>query len=107
MKKLTITAKFCIREITLFIAQDNEKRGLEYARLTEELFFNLPEFVTYKRASESLPKAVQEMPVKGFKGYTLRIMHHSDGVTYLLSAHRPGLTDGMKNRQTRDGLKEV
>ena len=107
MKKITATATECIREITFFIAQGNEPKALEYSRTVEEVFFGLPDFVTYKRASEKLPKSVMEMPVRGFKGYTLRILRHTDGVTYLLSAHRPRRSDRNKDRTTRGGLREL
>lgn len=61
----------------------------------------------YKRASDSLPEYVREMPVKGFNGYTLRIMRHTDGVTYLLSAHRPGASDRMKDQAASAAISEL
>lgn len=71
------------------------------------MFFGLPDWVDYKRASDSLPEYVREMPVKGFNGYTLRIMRHTDGVTYLLSAHRPGASDRMKDQAASAAISEL
>jgi len=106
-RKVTHTASLLAGEIARFVGQDDPENAERYRQAVNASFFELPDFVTFKRASERLPKSVREMPVKGFKGYTLRIMRHSDGVMYLLSAHRPGLTDNMKDRLTRDGINEL
>ena len=106
-KRETLTARHTYTEIAAFIEQDNPAKAIEYLQTVRTVFWDLPDFITYKRASPRLPKAVQEMPVRGFKGHTLRIVRYADGVTYLLSAHRPGRLDQNKDRTTRDGLSEL
>ena len=75
-KKVTRNAQNNYREIAEFIYRDKPDKADEYFDLVTQLFLGLPDFVTYKRASKNLPKAVREMPVKGFSGYTLRVMHY-------------------------------
>lgn len=106
-KRFTRTGLQTRDETALFIAEDSPTKAIEYLTTVDDVFFGLPDWVNYKRASDQLPEYVKEMPVKGFRGYTLRVMRHTDGVTYLLSAHRPGLPDDRKDEMTQSGLSEL
>jgi len=106
-RRETLTARQTYTDIAGFNEQDNPGKAIEYLQAVQEAFWNLPDFVTFRRASPNLPEAVREIPVAGFKGYTLRIVRYTDGVTYLLSAHRPGRLDANKDRTTRRGLGEL
>ncbi|WP_299211979.1 type II toxin-antitoxin system RelE/ParE family toxin [uncultured Tateyamaria sp.] len=102
-KLVTPEADQAIADIFAFIATDNLDAAERYYRAAYDAFFELPDSVVPKRASEFLPEYVRALRVPNFDGYTLRIAILEDRIA-LLTALRPGASDDMTNDSTRQGL---
>ena len=104
-KVVVPTARRHIAEIADFIAGSNPETAERYIDMAYADFFNLPDLRRPARASEKLPDDVRQLHVDGFRGYTLRLLYRGDFVA-LVAAFRPGLTEGMRDRDTMPGLAE-
>lgn len=103
---VTPSAQDQIDQIADFIATGNVDASDRYIETAFSSFFELSDEIMYRRASERLPDYIRELPVPGFRGYVLRVAYLEDKIG-LIAAFRPGLTDGMKNRRTHKGLREL
>ena len=94
-------------DIVRFIGRDNPAKARQYYEVATDAFFALDDSITHRRADPALPDYVRELPVRGFNGYSLRVMQDLDGRYFLLSAHRPGRSEANKNRRTQKGLRDA
>ncbi len=94
-----------IDEIADFIETDNPEASNRYIASARRAFFNLPDLRKPVRASENLSDDIRQLQVPGFQGYTLRLLYRGDFIA-LVAAFRPGLTEGMRDRDTMPGLAE-
>lgn len=104
-KIVTPTAERDALAISDYIHRDNPAAADRYLRCVLATFFDWPDEVTPKRAAAHLPESIREIPVPGFRGYTLRIAILGE-TTYLLAAFAPGLPDAYKDARTLRGYAE-
>ena len=94
-----------IAEIADFIAPDDIGASDRYIDNAFRCFFDLPDLRRPARASEDVPGDIRQLHVPGFRGYTLRLLYRGEHIA-LVAAFRPGLTVGMRDRDTLPGLVE-
>ncbi len=104
-KVIVSIAENQIDDIADFIEADNPEASNRYVANALKAFHDLPDIRKPARASETLPGDIRQLHVPGFGGYTLRLLYRGEYIA-LVAAFRPGLTEGMRNRDTLPGLAE-
>jgi len=105
-KIVTPTAESDVRANAQHIRLDNPSAADRYGEQAITTFIEWPDEVIPRRASPNLPEHIRELPVSGFRRYTLRIATIDD-VTYLLAAFAPGLPDAFKDERTVASLRAL
>ena len=104
---VTNRARAHLREIVDFIGSDSPDAADRYYQAALKTFADFPvDILNPKPASDTLPPDVHEIAVRGFSGYTLRILIREADM-FLLCAFRPGLPDEIKDALTRHGLADT
>ena len=105
-KIVTPTAESDVRANAQHIRLDNPSAADRYGEQAIITFMDWPDEVIPRRASPNLPEHIRELPVSGFRRYTLRIATIEE-TTYLLAAFAPGLPDSSKDQRTLASLRSV